>query len=242
MTYISLTTPQKAELVAKYLKQDYPEVRTPLVHRNAFELVIAAMLSPQTTDEVTNKITKDLLEIYSSPEKLARAKFNDVLNIIRSTNYNKTKTERIIKASQIIVDKFDNKIPHTMDEILILPGVGRKVANVILNDWYAVSEDENLAYPGDKDPNKYNSVERGSINPSGFVVDTHVLRVSNALQLVDSRNPDKVEALLKELYKPKDWMGMGLRFVFHGREVFQAKNPQFKESKKWDEVYSELGY
>jgi len=242
MDYLKLTVSEKAELVNSYLKEDYPEVRTPLYHRNAFEFLIAVMLSPQTNDEITNKVTPPLFERYSTPAELAKADPEAVLEVIRSINYNKTKTTRIIAAAKMLLAEFDGTVPHTMADMLRLPGVGRKVANVLLNDWYATPEEENPPYPGDDNPNRFNSVERGSIAPVGFVVDTHVLRVSNALQLADATSADKTEKQLMIVFPASEWMGASLRMIFHGREVFQAKNPQFEEFPKWAEIYHQLGY
>lgn len=250
MSYSELTRQEKADLVLSYLKEDYPEVRSPLFHRNAFEFLISVMLSPQTNDETTNKVTPALFEKYPSPEELANAEFEEVLDLIRIINYNKTKTKRIIDASKLLVDQFDSKVPHTMKDMLSLPGVGRKVANVILNDWYATPEDANPPYSSIaanskleiRNSNMYNSVERGSIDPTGFVVDTHVIRVSGALGLTEAKSPDKIEKDLIELFAPSEWMGTSLRMIYHGREVFQAKNPEFNNFAKWNEIYSDLGF
>ncbi|KXK26024.1 MAG: Ultraviolet N-glycosylase/AP lyase [candidate division WS6 bacterium OLB20] len=242
MDYLSLTGQEKADTINRYLKEDYPVVRSPLFHRNAFEFLIAVMLSPQTNDETTNLVTPVLFERYSSPEALAAADPEEVLNIIRRINYNKTKTARIIQAARMLLERFDGKVPASMDDMLKLPGVGRKVANVILNDWYATPASENPPYEGESEPDRYNALPRGSVTPSGFVVDTHVNRVTRALLLTDASAPEKIEQDMMRLLPKSDWMGTSLRMVFHGREVFQAKNPLFHEYPKWDVIYSQLGY
>lgn len=259
MDYAKLETTQKAELITKYLKEDYPSVSSPLYHRNVWEFLIAVMLSPQTNDDTTNKVTPILFERFDTPEKLADAEPEEVMVIIRSINYYKTKAARIISTSKMILEEFEGKVPHKMEDMLKLPGVGRKVANVILNDWYATPLEGNplmemtntneQPHPnplqngeGEKDSNLYNSVPRGSVEPTGFVVDTHVLRISQALKLTDHKTPEKVEKDLMEIFPKKEWMGTSLRMIFHGREVFQAKKPEFKNFPKWKEIYESLGY
>lgn len=221
MRYADLTLQQKADFVLNQLKKDYPEVSTPLIHANVFQLLIAVVLSPQTKDETTNTVTPTLFEKYPSVHAFANANPEDIEPIIRVINYHKTKAKRLVQLSQILIDNFDSQVPKTIDELMTLPGVGRKVANVIVSEWFNKKE--------------------GS-DPEGFVVDTHVLRVSYALQLTKNKVPHKVEQDLMKLFPKKEWRDLSLRFIFHGRDVFQAKKPAFKNHPVWSEVYEELGY
>jgi endonuclease-3 len=237
--YWSLNIQQKANFVLAQLTLDYPTVSTPLMHSNAYELLISVMLSPQTNDVTTNKVTPILFTKYPTPLDLSKAKLEDVTKIIRVINYHRTKAQRIINAARMIVEEFDNKIPWQIDELLRIPGVGRKIANVIISDWYSFNPQvENTEMIGEPVSDKYNSIPRGSIEPNGFVVDTHVTRIANVLGLTKTKNADKIEQDLMKLFPSKEWRAMSLRMIFHGREVFQAKKPEFEKHEIWRIVYS----
>lgn len=238
--YWSLNKKDKAAFVLSQLIKDYPKVYTPLMHSNAFELLISVMLSPQTNDDTTNKVTPVLFERYPNPKALADADIEDVKQIIRIINFHKTKADRIIKASKMILDEFNHKVPSKMNDLLKIPGVGRKVANVIISDWYAFnSYIERSLMNGKKFSSEYDEIPKGSINPTGIVVDTHVTRISNALGLTKHKNADKIEVDLIKLFPMEEWRGISLRMIFHGREVFQAKKPQFKKHEVWSLVYGD---
>jgi len=219
MKYLELPLQQKADFVRNQLKKDYPKTETPLEHSNAFELMISAMLSPQTKDETTNIVTKDLFSKYPSPEEMSKANPEDLRGILRLVNYYKTKAERIKKVAQILVEKHNSEVPNDFDELLTFPGIGRKVANVIISEWFE---------------------RRGEAEPVGFVVDTHVLRVSQWLKFTENKTPSKVELDLMQLFPKNEWRDTSLRMIFHGREVAQARNPQFESHPVWKEVYSEV--
>lgn len=227
-----MTKNEKAKIVLEQLKKEYPFVETPLNHQNAFELFIATILSPQTPDDTTNKVTPKLFQKYPTPLELAAADYEDVLEIIKPINYNRTKTGRIIGAADMLHYDFHAKVPYQMEDLLKFPGVGRKVANVLISEWYAKRPN-----PGDKRSNEYNSIERGSILPEGFVVDTHVLRVSRMLGFTKSKDPAKVEVDLMQVFPREEWSDLSLRFIFHGREVNTAKNPKIEQDKIWKEIY-----
>ncbi|MDQ6985777.1 MAG: endonuclease III [Candidatus Dojkabacteria bacterium] len=222
----------KAEIVLQQLKKDYPRVDTPLIHNNAYEILIATILSPQTPDDTTNKVTPSLFKTYPRPLDLASADREEVLEIIRSVNYNKTKSSRIIGAADMLHYDYNSKVPHQMDELLKFPGVGRKVANVVISEWYAKKP-----YHDDSKSDLYNTVERGSILPVGFVVDTHVLRVSRMLGFTKSKDPVKVEQDLMKLFPREEWNDLSLRFIFHGREINTAENPKIEQYTFWKDVY-----
>ncbi len=221
MDYLKLSLREKADLVGKLLALDYPEVYTPLNHRNEFELLIATILSPQTKDETTNIVTKDLFQKYPNALKLSRAATKNIERIIRLVNYHKTKARNIVNASKMLIENFNGEVPHTMTELISLPGVGRKVANVVINEWF---------------------VKKGLADPDGFVIDTHVLRVAKRLGLTENTTPEKVEKDLMSLFPKEDWDKVSLRLIFHGREWSQAKNPKYMKHplKEWREIYKQL--
>lgn len=221
MSYKKLSLQERADLVGNLLEQDYPIVETPLLHNNEFELLMATILSPQTKDETTNQVTPALFEKYPNVESLANADEEEIRKIIRLVNYHKTKAKRLIDSAKMLVENFDSTVPKTMDELILLPGVGRKVANVVINEWF---------------------VKRGLAEPDGFVIDTHVLRVSNRLLLTKNKTPEKVEKDLMKLFKPMDWDKVSLRMIFHGREWSQAKSPKYLEHprEEWRKIYKEL--
>lgn len=230
-----MTRNERAKIVLQQLKKEYPTVETPLNHSNVFELLVATILSPQTPDETTNKVTPELFQSYPTPLDLSKAGERQILDLIRRVNYNKTKSKNLINAAGILVSDFESNVPHELENLTKLPGVGRKVANVVISEWYAKRPN-----PGDTRSDEFNTVPRGSILPEGFVVDTHVLRVSKMMGLTDSTDPKKVEQDLMQLFPREEWNDMSLRFIFHGREWNQAKNPKYAEHPFWSEYYKNL--
>lgn len=224
--YNSLNLKQKAQFVAEVLKLDYPKVETPLVHKNEFELLISVILSPQTKDETTNKVTPELFKKFPTPQKLARANIEELESIIKLVNYYKTKAKRLPLVAKILIDEFNSKVPYKMSDLLKLPGVGRKVANVVINEWFV--------------KHKIKDEFGDLIQPVGFVVDTHVLRVSKNLKLTKSTDAKEVEQDLMKMFTPDQWVDVSLRMIFHGREYAQAKNPQFHKHPVWSRVYENL--
>ncbi|GAB4285674.1 MAG: hypothetical protein Kow0081_3610 [Candidatus Dojkabacteria bacterium] len=223
--YLKLSLKQKAKLIGEMLKEDYPFVETPLIHKNEFELLIAATLSPQTKDETTNLVTPVLFTKYPDVEALAKAKPEDIEKIIKPINYYKTKAKRITALSKMLIKDFKGKVPLKMDDLVKLPGVGRKVANVVINEWFVYrAEKKGLA---------------DDVQPEGIVVDTHVLRVARRLGLTKNTDPRKVELDLMRLFPKSEWRKVSLRMIYHGREWSQAKNPKYKDSEKWRAIYGE---
>lgn len=235
---------QFAQKVLTQLKLDYPFIETPLIHRNAFELLIATMLSPQTNDVTTNKVTPELFRKYPTAELLSVADVEEVAPIIRLVNYHKTKAQRVIRASQQLLEEFNGEVPSTMAELLTLSGVGRKVANVVICEWFGkpAPTKEEKEY---RAKNGYPEIEKPEsfvpILPEGFVVDTHVLRISQRLHLTKHKTPEKVEKDLMEIFPREEWVGTSLRMIFHGREISQAKNPQYETHPVWGKIYTEAG-
>jgi len=195
------TTKQREHADAVYRALDalYPDAHCALVHRNAFELLVATILSAQCTDERVNRTTPALFEAYPTPEKMAKAPPAKIEALIRSTGFFRNKAKNIIGASRRIVDAFGGDVPETMDELLTLPGVARKTANVVLGDAFETQV--------------------------GVVVDTHVGRLSYRLGLTKETTPTKVERdLMRRVDRPR-WTQLAHLLIAHGRAVCSARRP-----------------
>ncbi|MFA5382040.1 MAG: endonuclease III [Candidatus Micrarchaeia archaeon] len=195
----------KIEKILKILKKEYPQAKTALKHKNAYQLLCATILSAQSTDVQINKITPALFKKYPNIENLANAKLNELEKIIYSSGYYKMKAKRLKSMAQFVVKNFNGKIPNTIDELIKLPGVGRKTANVVLQSFFNKTQ--------------------------GIVVDTHVTRLSNLLKLTNTKNPEKIEKDLMKLFKKQDWNFISIALILHGRKVCIARRPKCKECK-----------
>ncbi|CAG1023152.1 Ultraviolet N-glycosylase/AP lyase [Patescibacteria group bacterium] len=213
-----MTLKDKAKLVYTLLKRDFPVVETPLHHKDAFTLLVAVVLSAQTTDNAVNKVTPLLWERYHTMEALSTASPEAVAEILRGINYKYTKAKNIIKLSQQIINEFNGQVPYLMSQLVSLPGVGRKTANVVINQWFAKKEKVTL--------------------PVGFVVDTHVKRVAFRLGLTKNTDPDKVEKDLMKLFPQEEWDDVGLRIIYHGRTMCTARNPKCYLDPEWSKICS----
>ncbi len=213
-----MTLQQKADKVCELLKEEYPTVETPLHHKNAFELLVATVMSAQTLDSTVNKVTPALFAKYPTVYDLAKANPEDIIPMVRIVNYHKNKSANIIKLSQKLITDFGGEVPSTIEELITLPGVGRKTANVIIGEWFAVKEKK---------------------LPEGFVVDTHVMRVCRRLGLTKHDNPVKIEQDLMKLFPQNEWNDMSLRFIFHGRYRCKARQNLCKNDPVWRELCSE---
>lgn len=188
-----------AKKITELLLKKYPNPRIALNFSNPFELLIATILSAQCTDVKVNEVTKELFKKYKTPEDYAKTDANRFEREISSITYYKNKAKMIIACCKKIIADFHGNVPQTMEELITLPGVGRKTANVILGSAFG---------------------------KQAIPVDTHVLRVSNRLGLVHSNNPDKVEQELMA-HVPKDkWTSFSLAMILHGRQTCTAKNPK----------------
>jgi endonuclease-3 len=170
-----------------------------LVHRSPFELLVATILSAQCTDERVNQVTPVLLAAYPTPEALAGASRGAVEDIIRSTGFFRVKAASLSGMARGLVERFDGEVPRRMEDLVTLPGVGRKTANVILSVAFGLP---------------------------GLPVDTHVGRLSRRLALTDQDDPEKVEAELCAYLPPAEWGGFSLRMILHGRQVCLARSPR----------------
>ncbi|MHC4970904.1 MAG: endonuclease III [Planctomycetota bacterium] len=188
-----------ARTVVRRLHGEYPDAECALVHKNAFELAVATILSAQCTDEMVNRVTPALFRRYPTPEKLARARTATIEKLIHPTGFFRNKTKSILGLARMLVSDFGGEVPQTMEELLTLPGVARKTANVILGVAYGKAE--------------------------GVVVDTHVNRLSNRLGLTQHADPKKIERDLMELLPRTEWIALGHLFIWHGRRVCSARKP-----------------
>jgi endonuclease-3 len=192
--------PQCIRAILDALRKTYPNVVCALNHRNAFELTIATILSAQTTDVGVNKATPELFRLFPTPEKLAKANPTAVEQLIKTTGFYRAKAKNIIGAARVLVEKFHGKVPETMDEMLELPGVARKTANVVLGSWFGIA--------------------------SGVVVDTHVLRLSRRLELTSNTGPVKVEQDLEKIIPKDRRIQFSHELIHHGRQVCIARKPE----------------
>ncbi|MBO0684738.1 MAG: endonuclease III [Candidatus Dormibacteraeota bacterium] len=179
----------------------YPSA-TELDHRNPFELTIATILSAQTTDRSVNSITPELFARYPSAADLAAADPGEVERLIKPTGFFRAKTESIISCSRALVERFGGEVPPRIEDLVTLPGIGRKTANVILGVAFDIP---------------------------GFAVDTHVIRLTNRIKLVATKDPVKIEALVTRMVPPVEWTGLSLRLILHGRRVCVAGRPRCEE-------------
>jgi len=191
----------RALLTVERLRELYPAV-TELAHEDPFQLVIATVLSAQTTDKMVNLVTPKLFARYPTPFDLAAADPAEVEAIIKPTGFFRAKTRRIIAASRTLVELFGGQVPGNMEDLLEIPGIGRKTANVILGVGF---------------------------NVPGFAVDTHVIRLTNRLKLVSSRDPVKIERQVCSMVPKEEWTGLSLRLILHGRRVCIARRPRCEE-------------
>ena len=191
----------RAVLTVERLRDLYPAV-TELVHQNAFQLLIATILSAQTTDRSVNLVTPDLFRRYPTPLDLAGADPAEIEKLIKPTGFFRAKTKRIIAASRKLVELFGGEVPRTMEDLTKIPGIGRKTANVILGAGFGVP---------------------------GFAVDTHVIRLTNLLGLVKTKDPVKIEYQVCRMVPKEEWTALSLRLILHGRRVCVARRPRCEE-------------
>jgi len=191
----------RALLSCERLRDLYPAV-TELAHSDPFQLLIATILSAQTTDRSVNLVTPKLFSLYPTAADLAAADPARVEELIKPTGFFRAKTRSIIAASRKLAEDFGGVVPPRMEDLVTLPGIGRKTANVILGVGFGVP---------------------------GFAVDTHVTRLTNLLGLVSTRDPVKIEKQVTAMVPPSEWTGLSLRLILHGRRVCIARRPRCEE-------------
>ncbi len=189
-----------ARVIVRRLKKAYPGARCALEHRTPFELLVATILSAQCTDARVNMVTPALFAKYPTAGALAQASQADVEDLIRSTGFFRNKARNLIAMAQALVERHDGEVPADMDQLRVLPGVGRKTANVVLGNAFGRNE--------------------------GVTVDTHVTRLSRLLGLTRHQDPVKIERDLMELVPRRDWTILSHLLIWHGRQVCIARRPQ----------------
>jgi endonuclease-3 len=194
---------ERAQDIVVRLKQMYPKAKCSLDFTNAFELLIATMLSAQSTDARVNIVTKSLFRKYPDPAAFANASQMEMERDVKQTGFFRNKAKAVIAASKAIMEHHGGEVPPSMDELTALPGVGRKTANVVLSNAFK--------------------------KPAGIVVDTHVARVSARLGLTANTDPVKIEDDLMKLIPPKEWTAFSHRLIHHGRNLCIARKPKCAE-------------
>lgn len=190
---------ERAVEINRRLTLEYPGAVTALVHENAYQLLVATILSAQCTDKRVNQVTPAFFAAYPDARALAEASLEEIGEAIRSTGFFSAKAKSLKGMAEAVIRDHSGEIPETMEDLTRLPGVGRKTANVILGNVFGVP---------------------------GLVVDTHVLRLSNLLDLAQGRDAEKVERALMELLPPEEWTGFSHRIIAHGRQVCIARRPR----------------
>ena len=191
--------------ILKRLAEMYPDAVCALHHRNAWELTIATILSAQCTDARVNLVTPELFRLFPSPKTMAEAPLPALEEVIRTTGFFRAKAKSIQGAARVVTEEFGGTVPQTMEELLRLPGVARKTANVVLGSWYGIAV--------------------------GVVVDTHVLRISKRLELTRQTAPEKVERDLQRIVPGSQWINYSHRIIFHGRQICVARKPRCAECR-----------
>lgn len=194
---------KRVRAIIQRLKRAYPDARCSLNHTNPFELLVATILSAQCTDERVNIVTADLFRKYRKPEDYLKVSPRELEKDIQSTGFFRNKTKSLQGTSKVLVEKYGGQVPKTMAELLELPGVARKTANVVLGNAFEIK--------------------------SGIVVDTHVSRLSHRLGLTKEKDPQKIERALVEIVPKKDWVIFPHLLISHGRNTCKARNPACAE-------------
>jgi endonuclease-3 len=188
----------KIKTILKTLRDRYPVVKTQLEHSTPFQLLIATIMSAQCTDRQVNKVCKNLFEKYPGPKELSAAPLKDIKQIIYSTGFYNNKAKNIKACSLAILEDHQGLVPEDITKLVLLPGVGRKTANVVLS---------------------------AAFDHPTIVVDTHVLRIAGRLGLTQSRDPVKIEYELMDIIPKRSWKDFSLQLIYFGREICDAKKP-----------------
>ena len=193
----------RAGKILRRLRKEFPQPATALLHQNPFQLLIATILSAQCTDERVNMVTKSLFQKYKGPKELADANVADLENEIRSTGFFRMKARSIMGCSKALVERHGGKVPDSLEELVQLPGVGRKTANVVLGQAFGIV--------------------------SGVVVDTHVHRLARRMDFSRADTAEKIEEDLMRVFPRKEWIDVGSILILHGRTTCAARKPRCAE-------------
>ena len=185
--------------ILEKLKENFPIATCALVHKNPFQLLVSTILSAQCTDERVNMVTPELFRRFPGPTEMAGAEQEAVEELIHSTGFFRNKAKSIRLASEHIVNDFNGSVPDNMEDLLVLPGVARKTANVVLGTWFR--------------------------KPEGVVVDTHVKRITVLLGLTKKKDPNQIEKDLMALLPREEWIDYSHRIILHGRKTCKARKP-----------------
>src|ERR1700722_8710771 len=206
------TDPKRVAAILAKLDEAYPDATCELKHDNPFQLLISTILSAQCTDVRVNQVAETLYKKYPTPETFAHANPHELEQDIRPTGFFRNKTKSIMGASKAILENFGGQVPRTMEEMLTLPGAARKTANVVLGTAFGIA--------------------------SGIVVDTHVIRISNRLDLTRNEDPKKIEQDLMQVIPKEKWIRFSHQIIWHGRRVCQARKPKCAECNLESLCYS----
>jgi endonuclease-3 len=188
----------RAKAIYRQLTKNYPNVRCELDYSSAFQLLVATVLSAQCTDKRVNQTTPALFKKYPNPKKMAKADLKDIQRLVKSTGFFRAKAKNIKALSNKIIEEFDGDVPSNLDDLITLPGVGRKTANVVLGHAFGIP---------------------------GITVDTHFGRLSRRFGWSKQSDPVKVEFEVGELIPEKEWTNLSQRMIWHGRRVCHARKP-----------------
>ncbi|MEZ4600942.1 MAG: endonuclease III [Syntrophotaleaceae bacterium] len=192
------SSPEKALEMLEILRKLYPNAHCALIFDSPFQLLVATILSAQCTDVQVNRVTPKLFTRYPDPLAMMSADLESLENLIRSTGFFRNKARNLIACARLLVDQYQGRVPDTLEELVRLPGVGRKTANVVLGNAFGIP---------------------------GMVVDTHVKRLSRRMGWSDGTDPEKIEQQLCELLPEEDWTLAGHLLILHGREICKAPVP-----------------
>ena len=194
-------------IIRKILKATFPNVKTQLRYRSPFELLVATILSAQCTDKQVNSVTKDLFNKLKTPKDFSHASTETIEKLIRPTGFFRNKTKNIRKCSASLIEKYKGDVPQTLDELVKLPGVGRKTANVVLGAAFGIP---------------------------GIVVDTHVARISKRLGFTENHDPVKIEFDLMKIIPKNEWNDFCLQLIYFGRGFCKARKPGCSKCPLYD--------
>jgi endonuclease III len=190
---------ERAAAILTILNSRYPQVKPQLFYRNPFELLVATILSAQCTDNQVNRVTPGLFKRLRRPQDFVKTPVNEIEGLVRPTGFYRNKARNIKACSEALIERHGGQVPRTLEELVELPGVGRKTANVVLG---------------------------AAFDTPGVVVDTHVLRISGRLGLTKNKDPKKIELDLMQLIPRPEWSDFSLRLIFFGRETCTARKPR----------------
>lgn len=197
------TAPERVKEILKRLDARYPNAKCALHHNNAWELLVATILSAQCTDVRVNMVTPELFKKYPTPQDFASLKPEELEPDIRSTGFYRNKSKSIVGAAQAVVNEFGGEVPDDMERLLTIPGAARKTANVVLGSWFGKAE--------------------------GVVVDTHVYRIARRLELTRNNDPKTIELDLMKVIPREKWIDFAHQVIHHGRQLCVARNPKCAE-------------